>query len=107
MSLAQARRMARGNSFKPSASATMFLDELEKRWGKIEREVEIGGRLFDGRVGEYLIEVDSDFYHSTPKQKRIDAIKESVATRNKYTLFRFRHINDVRAVHKFFEEEIW
>lgn len=73
-----------------SKSATMFLDELEKLNGKkIGREFELDGRFFDGKIDNILIEVDSDWWHSTQKQKRIDEQKNLIARNNGYELKRF------------------
>jgi len=75
---------------RTSKSATKFLDELETRWAsKIQREVPIGGRVFDGKVGNLLIEVDGVFWHSTPEQKEIDAEKDSIASQHGYRLSRY------------------
>lgn len=78
-----------------SQSATMFLDAVEKLYGVvIEREVNVGGRLFDGSVGKVLLEVDGEYWHTL---NQTDAIKTDIALRNGYILERFI-VNEKREV---------
>lgn len=77
-----------------SKSAKLFLDALENVWGnKIEREFELGGRFFDGKVGNLLIEVDSKYWHNRPDRICVDAEKELIAKNNGFELRRF-NVND-------------
>lgn len=81
-----------------SKSATKFLDGLEKKWNvKIEREFELSGRFFDGRIKNLLIEVDSSWWHNNEKQIIIDQLKERIAKSNGYVIKRFR-INNIKSV---------
>lgn len=87
-----------------SMSATVFLDVLEKIFDtKFEREFELGGRFFDGKDGNLLVEVDSRYFHNTEKGRNADIIKNEIANNNGYTLVRF-NINDMRDVHDFAEQ---
>jgi len=73
-----------------SKSATVFLDELEKLIGKkIEREFELDGRFFDGKIENLLIEVDCPYWHSHLDRIAIDKQKNNIAERNGYKLKRF------------------
>ena len=106
MSIAAIERIKKGcnGSFKPSQSETAFLDALEKLFGtKFERQFELGGRFFDGRDGNLLIEVDGKRYHILPKQQKVDVLKNKIAEDNGYTLIRF-NISNMNDVHKFAEE---
>lgn len=81
---------------RTSKSATKFLDILEQLSGmRIEREFPVDGRVFDGRIGRFLIEVDGRFWHSKPKMIIIDKEKERIAQDNGYLLRRFE-VNDER-----------
>jgi hypothetical protein len=75
---------------KKSKSATRFLNELELIWNvKIIREFVLGGRYFDGKVGNLLIEVDGSYWHTLPKIIKISKQKECIAKENGYELKRF------------------
>jgi len=77
-------------SFMTSVSGKQFLDALECRWNvDIEREVELDGRFFDGRIGNLLIEVDNSYWHSLPHRVLVDQQKNEIAKRNGYELQRF------------------
>jgi hypothetical protein len=92
------KNMTLGIGFKPSKSATLFLNELEKLWNcNIHRECEVGGRLFDGKTDDILIEVDGKYWHTFPKQVEIDKEKELIAKLNGYRLVRFE-VNNTRDI---------
>ena len=78
-----------------SKSATTFLDCIEKMiHTKIEREFELGGRFFDGKLGNILIEVDGRYWHT---DNPIDALKEEIAKKHKFVLMRFE-VNNEREI---------
>lgn len=86
-----------------SASATKFLDVLEKLFGvKFEREYELGGRLFDGRNENLLVEVDSAYFHNLERVRKVDILKNTIAKDNDYKLVRF-NIDNMKEVHDFAE----
>jgi len=75
---------------RSSKSATMFLDEVEKKYGvRIEREFRLSNRFFDGRVGRILLEVDGKYWHEKSRQRRIDIVKDTLAAKNGFTIHRF------------------
>lgn len=70
----------RKNHLGISKSATKFLDTLEQLLhSKIEREVPIENRLYDGKYKDTLIEVDGAYWHRTRKQKANDQHKNQLA----------------------------
>ena len=81
-----------------SKSGTTFLDKIEQLFNiKIEREFELSHRYFDGRYKNYLIEVDSDYWHSAKKAQIIDAQKTQLAKKNGFKLFRVK-VNNLKEV---------
>jgi len=74
----------------PSKSCASFLNKVENLCGvKFEREFELGGRFFDGKINSILVEVDGHFWHKSDESRRIDALKAQIAEKNKFYLYRF------------------
>jgi very-short-patch-repair endonuclease len=72
-----------------SMSETKFLDILEVLYNvKIERQFKLNHRYYDGRYGEYLIEVDGEKWHSKPKDQLRDKLKDKIAAKNGFKLCR-------------------
>jgi hypothetical protein len=70
-----------------SKSETQFFDTLESILHRlVERQVFFNGRVFDGRIGNLLIEVDSDYWHRNAQ--KVDKLKNKIAAKNKLFLLR-------------------
>ena len=74
-----------------SKSEKFFLDICESIYGiKIERQFLLGQRFYDGRFGEHLIEVDGARWHSRPKDKRNDELKNRIAEKYGFKIHRIK-----------------
>ena len=82
--------------FKPSKSATLFLDMVEKIFGiTMIREYRLVSnllgkdykpRFFDGCYKDYLIEIDNSYWHKSSQEN--DAYKDLLAKQNGFHLIR-------------------
>lgn len=81
-----------------SASETCFLDEIERTFGVVvERQFHLGGRIYDGRLGAKLIEVDGEYWHK--EKTDVDLLKEKIAEDFGFKVYRFI-VNDSKEVTK-------
>ena len=80
-----------------SKSETLFLNEIESRFKiKFEkRQFYLGGRYYDAKYNNCLIEVDGKYWHI--KDADIEEIKNRIAIDNGYNLYRFE-VNSVKEV---------
>ena len=79
----------------PSKSCVEFLNKLENMFDvKIEREIQLSGKFYDGKFNNILIEVDSDYWHNINKT---DDIKNEIAKNNNFILYRFK-VNGIKEV---------
>ena len=91
-----ARKLKRGDG--TSKSATAFLNKIEHLFNiQIEREFELSHRYFDGRYKNHLIEIDSDYWHSSKKAHAIDTLKTQLAKDAGFKLIRVK-VNDIKKV---------
>lgn len=69
----------------------LILDRLQKEFGvPIERQFRIGRKSFDGKIGNILIEIDGERWHSTPEAVKRDSEKDKLATSLGYIMLRIR-----------------
>lgn len=81
-----------------SKSETLFLNKIEELYNiKFERSVYVGGRYYDAKIKNCLVEVDGKYWHSKPKMIEVDILKNKIAKNNGYTLYRFE-VNNVEEV---------
>lgn len=81
-----------------SKSASFFLDRIEEAYNiKLEREYEIEHRYFDGRYNNVLLEVDGEYWHSTPDAIGRDKHKNCLAKNAGFTLVRIP-VNNIKEV---------
>lgn len=86
-----------------SKSAKLFLDLIECHFGIIlEREFELQNKFFDAQYNDIIIEVDSDYWHKSKRQRANDIRKNDIAIRNGYKIYRFK-VNGLRYSKKVFE----
>ena len=74
-----------------SKSSNTLLDNLGLHLNtKVERELQIDNKFYDGYVPELklLIEVDGIRFHSSPEQKLNDLYKENLAKENDFNFIR-------------------
>jgi hypothetical protein len=89
-----------------SKSSKLFFDEIEKKFKiKIIREFFLDGRYFDGKYGDYLIEIDSQYWHSFDDRKIIDQIKNKIAVQNNYKILRIQ-LNSTRDINKTLDKNL-
>jgi hypothetical protein len=87
-------------NFHISKSCRKFLNRLENILEiKIEREFMLDYRFFDGKYKNILFEIDGPFYHSLPRQKKIDILKNNIALKNNFKLYRFE-VGNVSEINK-------
>ncbi len=78
-------------SYRTSRLSTHILNEIEKQLGiKIEREFWIDGKSFDGRWKKMLIEIDGVYWHSLPRVKENDELKNQIAEKYGFRLHRIQ-----------------
>lgn len=76
-------------NFGASESCVLFLNGIEQQFGVVlERKFVLGNRVFDARIGNVLIEVDGEFWHSRYENVMNDATKNRIAARHGFTLVR-------------------
>lgn len=87
-----------------SASEEAFFNAVEELYKiKINRQFPLDYRFFDGQYGMVLIECDGERWHSRPKHKRRDALKDEIARKHGFKLYRIK-LNRVRDVPQAIEE---
>lgn len=100
MSQARVRYMESHKSCGKSNSETQFLDALERLYNiRIQRNVSIQNRVFDGRYKNIIIEVDGDYWHSLPKSILNDQYKNLLVEESGLTILRIR-LNDVKDINQ-------
>jgi very-short-patch-repair endonuclease len=76
-----------------SKSEILFFNIIESiLHRKIKRQFHLDGKIFDGCIGNLLIECDSDYWHQNAVEN--DSLKNKIATNNDFKLLRAR-INNV------------
>lgn len=94
-------RLRHRERFMRDAARTGFLrrSKAEIAFGKKIKEVygirlvsskKLEGRFFDYCFGKYLFELDGSFWHRTKEQLATDQLKNEIAKRNGYILYRFQ-----------------
>lgn len=74
-----------------SASETEFLNRVEKMFDvTINRQFPLEYWFYDGQYGMHLFEIDGTKFHSRPKSKKRDAVKDEVAKRYGFQLHRIK-----------------
>lgn len=74
-----------------SKSEKLFLDIVEVVYGvKIERQYLLGSRFYDGRFGDHLLEIDGLRWHSRPKDRKNDELKNFIAKKFGFKIHRIR-----------------
>jgi very-short-patch-repair endonuclease len=77
--------------FKPSYTENIILKKLEKLLDvKIERQFRLDNKLYDGRIGRILLEIDGIFWHSKTKDRINDHEKDKIARNHGFKLIRLR-----------------
>jgi len=56
----------------------------------IERQFRLETKLYDGRCGNILIEVDGAMWHDRPEQVKRDKVKDDLAIKHDFLLIRIR-----------------
>lgn len=65
-------------------------DKIESVFGvTLDRSVWIDGRCFDFMFKGCLIEIDGVYWHSLPGRQAIDSLKNDIAIRNNFNIYRF------------------
>lgn len=99
MSIAAVKRLKKNPMKSVSKSETKFLDEMENLCNiKMERQFILGGKLYDGRYKDILIELDGSYWHSLPGRKENDFNKDIIAGENGYNLIRIIMDSEKEAV---------
>lgn len=87
-----------------SQSEKFFLDVVEAIYGvKIERQYLLGSRFYDGRFGDHLLEIDGYRWHSRPKDRKNDELKDFIAKKFGFQIHRIR-LNKTAEVPKALEQ---
>jgi len=87
-----------------SQSETMFLDMIEAIYKiRITRQFKLGYRYYDGQYGKILLELDGERWHRSDSHKKRDALKDSIAKRHGFTLYRIP-LNRIRDIPKVIAE---
>jgi hypothetical protein len=87
-------RLARGDyrSFpmSPSKTETSWGRDIKNLFGiELESSFWLQGRCYDYKFNNILFEIDGSYWHSSSIHKQRDALKETIAVSNGYTLYRF------------------
>ena len=97
------KRISKNNSTVfTSKSEKLLLDTIENIYAiKIHRAVPYYthkfGCVYDGKYKNWIIEVDSDYWHSSDRERRNDELKTHYALENGYNILRIK-VNRVEEV---------
>jgi len=76
---------------RTSKIETALLNAIERTFKMpIERQFRLETKLYDGRCGDILIEVDGAMWHDKPEQVKRDKVKDDLATKHGFLLIRIR-----------------
>jgi len=118
MSESAIKRMRNGKiNFKISSKLEdNLLNKLENIFNvKIERQFCLNDKYYDGKYNNTLIECDGEYWHSRAGVKIVDELKEQIAAKNNFTLYRIlldsRDIDEIinknkALLNKIFKKEI-
>lgn len=90
--------------FKPSKSEIYFGKRIKDTYNiNLTSSKWIEGRCFDYNYKNYLFELDGERWHRLSYQMENDNLKNKIAERNGYTLYRFK-LNRIRDVDNLIEQ---